>query len=275
MSNTQLNGRSNGGSLAVAIPAYNEADGIADFLVELDAALTRWAGDVTLVVVDDASTDDTGVAIKSVSDELHSRLLVHRNETNRGHGPTVATAYHLALGTGADYIFQVDGDGQFHGSDVLRVAEAVAHGMADVGVGARYSRQDPWFRKMLSAGLRLYLFAVFGVRRSDPNCPFRMYRSGDLRGFLAQMPHDPMVPTVYLTILERKTGVVIREFPVEHLNRRGTAVQGSTWGPKQRTLLVPRRLLRFVRLAFVESTRFARQNHRWRTADSSRVKGGR
>ncbi len=47
-------------SVAVAIPAYNEADGIAGFLEEIDRALGPHVGSLGLFVVDDAPTDAHG-----------------------------------------------------------------------------------------------------------------------------------------------------------------------------------------------------------------------
>jgi glycosyltransferase involved in cell wall biosynthesis len=55
-------------SVAVAVPAYNEADGIAGFLGEIDRALISHVSSLRMIVVDDASTDST----RRVLDSLRS-----------------------------------------------------------------------------------------------------------------------------------------------------------------------------------------------------------
>ena len=237
------------------MPAFNE-DGIDEFLRELDKELSAFVDDVRFVVVDDASTNDMPARLAAVKDDLAGELEVVRNEENMGHGPTLARAYRLALDSGADVILQVDGDGQFEGADVHLLA-GVIEGGADVAVGVRISRVDPWFRRALSRGLRVYIRTAFGVRSLDPNSPFRMYRRAALAGLLRDLPERPLVPTVYLTALAGQSGLRVVEVGVRHRVRRGAEAQGTMWGGRTRQVLIPRRLVRFVRLALVESARFA------------------
>lgn len=241
------------GSLALAIPAYNEADGIAEFLVELDEALVNWAGPVQMFVVDDASNDETSRVLDDLTGLLKSQLVAETNKANLGHGPTVLRAYRLALESGADYILQVDGDGQFEGRQCWDLFSGLAD--ADVAAGVRISRTDPWFRKVLSASVRIYLRLFFGVTRRDANCPFRMYRRGALARLLDEVEPDSAIPTIYLSVLESKQRLTVTEVVVRHRVRRGDSAQGTTWGTR-RSLLVPTRLVRFVWNAFVESLNF-------------------
>lgn len=239
----------------MAIPAYNE-EAIVDFLRELDSALAEVASRVEMCVVDDASTDDTVSRLEAAGPELAAALFVSRNDRNSGHGPTVVRAYRAALDRDTDLVLQVDGDGQFEGRDT-HLLVALAQAGADVAVGVRTSRCDPWFRRALSRALRVYLRVLFGVTSADPNCPFRVYRRAALDQLLAQLPPDPLVPTVYLTAAAGRAGVRVVEVPVTHRARRGDSTQGTMWG-KRRALLIPRRLIVFVRRAFVESIEYSR-----------------
>ena len=58
-------------SVAVVMPVYNEADGIAEFLMEIDESL---AG-VTVIVVDDCSTDMTVKIVESLIRVISLRRL--------------------------------------------------------------------------------------------------------------------------------------------------------------------------------------------------------
>ncbi|MDP8937587.1 MAG: glycosyltransferase family 2 protein [Actinomycetota bacterium] len=245
-------------SLALAIPAYNEADGIAEFLHELDECFRDWDGDVTFVVVDDRSTDGTLDVLQRARPTLSAELRLIAMEENSGHGPAVLRAYREAIATGADVTLQVDGDGQFDGRDVRRIADDLSHSGLDVAIAKRRDRCDPWFRKILTRLLRLYLQQRAGLKVMDPNCPLRAYRSPVLEALLTDVPARATVPNVYLAVLGDRAGLGTAELIVEHRDRRGDTAQGTTWGRKQRTLAIPKRLIVFVWRAFHECRRFIR-----------------
>ncbi|MBW3556183.1 MAG: glycosyltransferase family 2 protein [Actinobacteria bacterium] len=245
-------------SLALAIPAYNEADGIHGFLNELDLYFKDWDGEVTFVVADDRSTDGMLDVLEELRPTIDAELKVVTTERNGGHGPTVLRAYREAIATGAELTLQVDGDGQFDGRDIRRVAEDLANSGADVAIGARRQREDPWFRKVLTRLLRLFLQQRVGLRVRDPNCPLRAYRSQVLKVLLDLVPPDAAVPNVYLAILAERADLAVAELIVEHRERRGDAAQGTMWGKQQRKVMIPKRLLVFVWRALQECRAFLR-----------------
>ena len=243
-------------SVAIAIPAYNEADSIAEFLLEIDEALRGRTSGLTLVVVDDQSTDGTSEAVAGVAEKLAGDVVVVRNEVNQGHGPTVLEAYRRALDTGADLILQVDGDGQFLGSDLRRLMVLLEDG-AHAVCGVRRFRYDPWFRMAMTRLVRIYLSFGFGVPTRDANCPLRGYRSASLDELLRWVPDRALVPNLYLTILSPRHGVTMVEVDVNHRVRRGDSTTGSTWAGATRTTIA-RRLLAFSARALRESLEFRR-----------------
>lgn len=238
------------GDLAVAIPAYRESDGIGGFLEEIDRSLRRWPGKVSVFLQDDASPDTTLDVIESIARNLEAQIVVESNTTNMGHGPTVLSAYRRALASGAEYIFQVDGDGQFEAEDFWALHAAIRS--SDVAVGVRENRADPWFRKVLSRLVRVYLRIFFGGEHRDANCPFRLYRASALGKLMPLLPDKALVPTIYLAVASERCGLVTTEVVVRHRVRRGASSQGTMWG-QRRALLVPRRLVLFSIRALRES----------------------
>jgi len=230
-------------SLALAIPAYNEADGIPEFLTELDASIAELTDEHWFVVVDDTSSDDTVAVLNALAPQLKGTLVVVENDVNLGHGPTVLKAYRRAIETGAEWILQVDGDGQFFGTDVATVAKKAAGGDTIV-TGERSTRFDPWYRKVVTTTLPLALRVGFGVSRRDVNCPFRLYRADVLGPMLDQVPADSLTPHVLLTIIEERSGQPRSEVVVEHRPRRGDNEVGTTWR-QGRNIIVPQRLVKF------------------------------
>ncbi len=237
--------------VAVAIPAYNEAEGIEEFLLEIDAALAPMSSELVLVVVDDASTDSTPAALAALESRLTATLETIRSPVNRGHGPSVLQAYRRALEHKADFVLQVDGDGEFHGSDLRRVLVLLLD-QAHAACGVRRFRQDPWFRMAMTRLLRLYVRGGFGVRARDPNCPLRGYESALLAEQLALLPPACLIPNLYLTVIAARRGAALVEVDVSHRVRRGRSPSGSSWrsrGPSP----IPWRLVRFSIAALAES----------------------
>jgi glycosyltransferase involved in cell wall biosynthesis len=241
-------------TVAVAIPAYNEADGIGGFVLELDRALAPQVRRLHLVVVDDASPDDTVAVLEAIRGELHGELEIVRNPENLGHGPTLMAGYHRALALDPDYVLQVDGDGQFHGSDLRRVLVLLrddAHAVS----GVRRFRQDPWFRMIMTRMVRMYVNAGFKVLARDPNCPLRGYEAAVLRDLLPIVPDTALVPNLYLTVLASRRGLALLEVDVSHRVRRGASAEGTGLGRGRRSP-IPWRLVRFSLAALRESRSF-------------------
>jgi hypothetical protein len=241
-------------SVAVAMTAYDEADGIAGFVNEIDRALAPHVDSLRIVVVDDASTDDTSALLDGLAGQLQGSLETVTNARNRGHGPSLMTAYQRALASGPDYVLQADGDGQFHGSDLRRVLVLLmddAHAVS----GVRRFRVDPWFRMTMSRLVRQYVSFSFGVRSRDPNCPLRGYEARLLAQLLESLPEDCLIPNLYLTILACRRGVPLLEVDVSHRVRRGASPRGTMWRGSASSP-IPMRLVRFSLHALIESRAF-------------------
>ena len=240
-------------TVAVAIPAFNEREGIGGFIEEIDQALAPHVGTLRLVIVDDASKDGTGSVLAGIESRLRGRLEIVSNPVNRGHGPSLMRAYAHALAGDPDYVLQVDGDGQFLGSDLRRVfvlLEDDAHAVS----GVRRFRQDPWFRMVMTRLVRQYVGSAFSVRARDPNCPLRGYEAPLLRELLETLDSDCLIPNLYLTILAARRGVPLLEVDVSHHVRRGASARGTGWGKPGRSP-IPWRLVRFSLEALRESIR--------------------
>lgn len=242
-------------SVAVVMPSYNEEDGIASFLLELDDVLAPLTAELTFVVVDDASTDSTMSVLEESRSLLNGGLRVVSNSQNQGHGPTAVRCYQEGLRTACDAIIHVDGDGQFQGKDFPRVLAALEG--ADCVRGHRCGRTDPWYRKAITSALCLALLPLTRTR-ADTNTPLRAYRRDTLAALISQVPRASVVPHVHLTLLERRSGCRLRTIRVASRPRRGATQVGTMWGSGSqflRSLIPPVRLLRFCATAMQEVLR--------------------
>lgn len=241
--------------LAVVMPAYNEAEGLASFIEEIVQHVTPLAGTVSVVVVNDRSTDGTADALAQLQATTPALHIVN-SEVNRGHGPTALDAYRNGLALQPDAVVHVDGDGQFLGQDFPRVIAAL--GAADVVHGVRQERSDPWFRKVLTVSVGLAVATVSRHYIPDVNTPLRAYRASALQGLLETCPADALVPHVHFSLNERRAGLTVRYVRVRSIPRRGSAETGTMWGAlEKKPKLPPRRLLSFARAAAAEVWRYS------------------
>jgi glycosyltransferase involved in cell wall biosynthesis len=79
-------------AVSVAIPAYNSAPWVAE---AIHSALNQTVKDIDVVVVDDASTDDTYAVVAAIDD---TRLRLFRNDTNLGQAGNWDRAISLCRG---------------------------------------------------------------------------------------------------------------------------------------------------------------------------------
>lgn len=238
----------------VVMPAYNEAEGMAEFLEEIVAAFA--AGEVSVVVVDDASRDGT----RAVVERLQAGgfpVQAFVNEVNLGHGPTTIRALTAGVESDAEVIVAVDGDGQFTGEGIAMVAQSLLVDHVDVVEGVRNGRSDPPYRTAVSAATRQLVKSATGVRPRDANTPLRAYRRERLSEVLLALPKDAMTPNLLISARTRRDNWVVREVDVASLQRRGASGVGTTWGPSL-ALLPSRRFLRFCWNALLQWRRIGR-----------------
>lgn len=243
--------------IAVVMPAYNEADGIEGFLDEIVSTFTAHNLEPVIGVIDDTSTDDTAAVVGRYAERSPHSIQIRSNDTNMGHGPSSIRAWRLGLDFGTDIVVHVDGDGQFDGADIVAIALA-ARG-TDGAIGVRTQRADPWFRRIVTWSLRQYVRALTRFNIRDANTPLRSYAAGPLRQLLDTLPDDPTIPSVYLSVAAKASGLITPEVSVISHNRRGDTSAGSTWGKNTLAFLPSRRLIMFVVHATKECNHTMRQ----------------
>ncbi|WP_295014303.1 glycosyltransferase family 2 protein [uncultured Microbacterium sp.] len=234
--------------LAVVMPAYNEAEGIAGFIDEIRRAVAPLAERVTFVVVDDRSADRTAAVLAGVDD-----VQVDSRPVNRGHGPTALVAYRRGLALHPDVLVHVDGDGQFLGSDLAAAVRALGRTGASVVHGVRRHRTEAWHRRVLTLCVRLLIASWVGRGIPDVNTPLRAYRPDAAQLLVDLVPSDALVPHVHFSLAEARAGLDVRYLPVQSIPRRGSEATGTMWGRAARPSLPPKRLLLFARDALRET----------------------
>lgn len=212
----------------VVMPAYNEAEGIGDFVRELNTELRPWHPSFT--VVDDCSLDNTSEVVSDLSPGGVA-VSVLRNSINSGHGPSTIRALTAGLASEAPFVVALDGDGQFSASDVRRVLETLAGNEGiDIVEGVRSHRDDPWFRTSVSFGTQVLVWTRTRQLPADANTPLRAYRRAALAQLLRGIPEDAMTPNLLISVMSRRGPFALTQVEVTSLPRRGASEVGTTWG---------------------------------------------
>jgi dolichol-phosphate mannosyltransferase len=144
--------------VAVVIPAYRVARHIGNVI----RAIPELVSDI--VVVDDASPDDTAQIVGGLGDP---RVHLLRHEHNGGVGAAMITGYRRALELGADVVVKMDGDDQMDPQYLAPLIEPLAGGEADYTKGSRFFytrrlRQMPLLRRAGNLALSFLTKAASG-----------------------------------------------------------------------------------------------------------------
>jgi len=226
--------------LAIVMPVFNESDGIENFVNEINSIFHNI--EFGIFIIDDYSSDNT----PNLLEELKSKKLINswkRNLENLGHGPSTLNALVEGINSKADYIIAVDGDGQFQAGDMLKIYNELLHGFAVVE-GVRVKRNEPYFRKLVTFGVRALVFSRTWRIPKDANTPLRGYQLDTAQIMIKRISKNTPIPNLLISALTRKEKFLMNEVLVTSLPRRGNSQIGTTWGPKNQ-LLPNKRFVQF------------------------------
>ncbi len=160
--------------IAVVIPAYCEEKSIGQVIM----GLPEWVDQI--VVVDDASTDQTATAVSQIADP---RVVLIRHTHNQGVGSATITGFKKALDMRGDILIKMDGDGQMDPRHILNLLDPLVDGIADYSKGNRFRsvemlREMPFVRLLGNAALTFMVKLASGYWHIfDPQNGFVAIRS--------------------------------------------------------------------------------------------------
>jgi glycosyltransferase involved in cell wall biosynthesis len=127
--------------LSIIIPAYNEEPTILQVLEKILNTQLQEGIRKEIIVVDDASIDDTCTRVAEFR-KLHpnTELIFHRHEKNLGKGAAIRSGIQLATG---DFILIQDADLEYDPSDYNSLLKPVLENKADVVYGTRFMGGKP------------------------------------------------------------------------------------------------------------------------------------
>ena len=147
-----------GARIGVVIPAYRVAQQIETVV----RGIPPWIE--SIIVVEDASPDDTAERVEGVRDP---RVKLLRHERNQGVGGAMATGFAEAVRRGLDIVVKMDGDGQMDPVYLPAILAPLLENRADMVKCNRYSslahvKEMPTVRLVGNAGLTFLVKSASG-----------------------------------------------------------------------------------------------------------------
>jgi len=215
--------------ISAFFPAYNEEGNVERTVRSALDVLPRYCERFEVIVIDDGSSDRTTQIVQGLADH-DSRLRLVRHGRNRGYGAALQTGFAVA---GYNWVFFTDADGQFDLHDIHRLLSYVD--LADLIVGYRIRRQDPFHRRLNARLWNLLVRSWFGLRVRDVDCAFKLVRRSVLADIRLQA--DGAFVSTELLCRAAKQGARIVEVGVPHYPRTWGKQTGARLGVVLRAFL--------------------------------------
>jgi glycosyltransferase involved in cell wall biosynthesis len=160
-------------NILVSIPALNEGKSLQAVLERIKAVSVPHAK-ISILVVDDGSTDDTAKIARE-----HGAVVISHG-INRGLGTAFRSAVRYALSHRVDVMVTIDGDGQFDPADIPRLARPILENATDFVTASRFRNSDviPKMPRIKLWGNRRIAWLVnqlAGTELHDVSCGYRAY----------------------------------------------------------------------------------------------------
>ncbi len=214
---TKTAGRDASATIAIVMPAYDEAEALPGVLAEIPRDL-----DPRIVVVDNGSTDGTGDVARH-----HGVEVVH--ESRPGYGSACLAGIGYLAGSPPDILVILDADYSDYPEDLPLLLAPILAGEADLVCGSRVECAEPGalgphvrFGNALATGL---IRLLFGFRYRDMG-PFRAISWEALRQLDMRDPAYGWNAEMQVKALQR--GLSVHEKPVRYRARVGRSKISGT-----------------------------------------------
>lgn len=193
--------------ISVIIPVYNEGATIGKLIKQIKTLYP----DFEIIIINDGSTDDTGLIARELG------AIVYSHPYNIGNGAAIKSGIRIASG---EILVFMDGDGQHDPDDIKKLLDYFPD--YDMVVGTRsMSGQASLFRAVCNKVLNRLAAYVTKTRIEDLTSGFRAVKSGVAHNLLYLLPNTYSYPTT-LTLAGLRSGRSIKYVPIHaDIRRKG------------------------------------------------------
>lgn len=159
--------------LVVIIPALNEEKTIGSVIAAIPSQI-EGISHMSVLVVDDGSKDKTATIAEAQG------AIVASHPQTMGVGAAFHTGLRRALELGADYIVNIDADGQFNPLDIPKLLQPIQEGKADFVTASRFMKKEympemPAIKVWGNKWMVRIINTITSKKFTDVSCGFRAY----------------------------------------------------------------------------------------------------
>ncbi len=209
--------------LSIVTPAHNEAANLPLLVEETILALRRLSLHLNprrfeIVVIDDASTDDSRQVLKQLA-AVHPELRFFTMARQRGQSTALFAGIRAARG---DWVATIDADLQNDPADLVRLWEALpGH---NVALGYRQTRADIWSKRFVALWANRIRNRILRQEIWDTGCALRIFP----RKMALQLPTFDGAHRFIGPLLLRE-GCKVVQIPIVHRPRRHGRSHYNLW----------------------------------------------
>ncbi len=206
--------------LTIIIPAFNEAQKIANDVSAANAFLVSEGISGEIIVVDDGSTDDTADIARKTGQSIPSDSIVEQLSQNRGKGCAVRTGILKSRG---EFVVFVDSGNCVPYCEIKWGIELIRSGQCQIAHGSRKMKDchivqpQSFYRKICSQ--LFHWFLICDIKKlsnlTDTQCGFKVYDGRIARTIYAESRIDGFMFDIEVILLALSSGHCICEFPVD------------------------------------------------------------
>ncbi len=192
---------------SLIIPMYNEK-GNAGLLID-KIRQTMQGYRYELILIDDASKDDT---VKEIREKSDPAVVLIELKKNYGQSSAMMAGFDYATG---DYIITLDGDLQNDPSDIPAMVQLIEQGNYDLVVGNRQKRKDSSVRTIPSRIANYIIKKSTKLNISDQGCALKVFTQDTAKDLNLYGENHR-----FISLMAHLNGARIAEMPVRHHARQ-------------------------------------------------------
>ncbi len=128
-------------NIIILIPVFNDFKSVSKLVEEIDINISELKVTFSVIVVNDASTEEKILETKNLNNIKSLKLINMRN--NRGHARCIAAGLkHISENEEFDYVIPMDGDGEDRPEEIRNFVEKIKDNPNNTIVGERIKRSE-------------------------------------------------------------------------------------------------------------------------------------
>ena len=204
--------------ISIVFPVWNEEDTIKGLVERSISVLDKMPYEYQILIVNNASTDNTGQIIDDLARTYSFVKIVH-HPSNLGYAMSTRTGFKESDG---EIVIIIDGDGQHTVADVPVFIDKIESGY-DILFGWKEKRDDPAMRILMTKVLNFLAKVILKYPYNDINCGYRAVTRQVADQIEIKHKLNSVGPEIY--VWGKLHDCKMAELPIQHFAREaGTSV---------------------------------------------------